>query len=92
MLHFYSLTPAQVNALMLKTFWLMALNIDRIQAQNDMRALTVAAAAQSTEGATQVRQRLQVEIGEIVVIDKVAASVQETLDRDGLDELRNLSD
>lgn len=49
-----------------KTFWMLNQNIDRILAQRDMRALTVAVCGQSTQEATQsYRQSLILEIGTV---------------------------
>jgi hypothetical protein len=82
-----------VKALPLRTFWLMHNNIDRIEAQRDMRTLSIGVAAQSTnEAAQEVRSRLEIERGEVVVVDEQQARAAETLDAEGLDELRTLSD
>lgn len=58
----------------LKTFWLMHKNIDRIEAKNDMRAMSVALVAQSTpDTAKQFRQELVIEAGTIVKLEGEAA-------------------
>jgi len=68
--HFYSMGFDAVMRLPLKTFWLMSTNIDRIEARNDMRAVTVAQMAQATpEGVQQFREALVIEAGEIVKMD-----------------------
>lgn len=43
--------------------------IERIMAQLDMRALTVAAASQSGEGAKQYREKLILDMGEVYVMN-----------------------
>ncbi|UUZ75529.1 hypothetical protein LP414_27825 [Polaromonas sp. P1(28)-13] len=55
----------------------MSGNIDRIEAQRDMRALSVAVAGQSGEGATQHRKQLNEEVGTIVLVAKVHARDEE---------------
>jgi hypothetical protein len=97
-MHFYSQTYPSVLALPVKTFWLMNGNIDRIQAQKDMRTLTVTSAAQSPgEAAKELRQRLIVEAGTIVKVegDSVATGgrpyVHEERDEAGFAELKELS-
>jgi len=51
-----------------RTFWLMSGNVDRIEAQRDMRQLSVLVSHHSKEGATEYRQRLDIELGEIVKV------------------------
>jgi hypothetical protein len=54
----------------LKTFWLMNRNIDRIEAKNDMRAMSVAIVAQANgDSVQQFRQELVVEAGTIVKLE-----------------------
>jgi hypothetical protein len=61
----------QVLRLPIKTFWLMADNIDRVEARKDMRALTVAQVSQATpEGVQQLREALVIEAGTIVKLDE----------------------
>lgn len=43
----------------------MSGQIERILAQKDMRALTVAAASQSPDGAKQYREKLTLDLGDI---------------------------
>lgn len=49
----------------------MSGNIDRIEAQRDMRNLSVNAAGQSGEGATTYREQLNEELGTIVKVGRV---------------------
>jgi len=54
----------------LRTFWLMNRNIDRIEAKNDMRAMSVAMVAQSNaETANTFRRGLSIEAGVIVKME-----------------------
>jgi hypothetical protein len=89
------MSPQEVGALPLKSFWMMAENIDRIAAQSDMRRLTVASAAHlGGEASQSVRNRLEIEKGDIVVLDeeemRQATRLEEKLDAKGLNELRTL--
>lgn len=70
----------------LRAFWLMSGNVDRIQAQKDVRSLTVAACAQGGEAATTCRTQLIVEVGTIV---KVGMDVRR--DADAISTLKELS-
>jgi hypothetical protein len=67
-------------------------NIDRIEAQRDMRTLSLMASSHTSEAATQHRQRLEVEAGEIVKVPVQAIAAQHAeRDEQGFDELRALS-
>ncbi|MDR9847016.1 hypothetical protein [Herbaspirillum huttiense] len=72
--HFYSMSPFEVMELPLRTFWLLQDNIDRIEAQRDMRSLTVGLHQQSGEAAIALRQRLTVELGSVVKTDMPLAA------------------
>jgi len=65
----------------MKRFWLAHECIDRISAQKDMRALTVAAVSQSGEAASDYRRKLIVEIGTLAKVSE-AAVIQESAQRD----------
>jgi hypothetical protein len=54
----------------MRTFWLLNSSVVRILAEMDMRQLTVASAAQSDEGARQVRERLVLEVGSPIKFDE----------------------
>jgi mannitol-specific phosphotransferase system IIBC component len=54
-----------VMALPIKTFWMLSQNVERILAQRDMRALTVAVSGQGGEAARDHRQALIKEVGTI---------------------------
>ncbi len=68
-MHFYNQSYGEVMKLPIKAFWLMSSNIERIQAQKDMRTLTVAVCGQGGEAAQSHRERLNVEVGSIVKLD-----------------------
>jgi len=91
-MHFYAQSYAEVMTLPLKTFWLMSRNVDRIQAQKDMRSLTVAVCSESAEGAATYRQRLVVEAGTLVKLeDQPPAQLIDERDEVGFAELKGLS-
>lgn len=91
-MHFYQHSYAQVLALPLKTFWFMNESIDRIQAQKDMRALTVANFGQATaESATQFRQHLLTEQGAVVKM-KEEYPMQVPRDDVGFAELKRMAE
>ena len=80
--------------LMMKTFWMMSSNIDRIQAQQDMRALTIGSVVQSSESAIECRDRLVIEVGTIVKLKEgsaVLARLEEKMDAEGLEDLRRMT-
>lgn len=70
MAHFYAMSFRDVMEMPLRSFWAFNRNISRIQAENDMRALVVAAAIQSGETYTSTNDRLEKEHGTpLVTID-----------------------
>ena len=64
-IHYYSLSENAVMGMPIRRFWLFVANIDRINAQKDLRALNVGACVQSPEGVKEYRNTLTVELGEI---------------------------
>lgn len=75
----------------IKTFWMMNQNIDRILAQRDIRALTVAVTGQGGQEATQsYRQTLTIEVGTVVKMseDPVRDAVR---DEEGFQSLREMA-
>jgi len=94
-MHFYAQSYPAVMTLPIKTFWLMNENIDRIQAQKDMRSLSISVAATAMgEAAQQLRQRLIVEAGTIVKVSGESQGrpyIQEERDEAGFAELKELS-
>lgn len=84
-MHFYSLGYDEALNLHLSTFWLMSNNINRISAEEDIRAMAVAAAATSEKGFKHASEALQREMGEVY------RKPEKTVVREGLKKLRELS-
>lgn len=78
----------EVMAMPIMSFWLYSGNIRRLRADDDMRSLTVATAAQSAEGVTSLQERFVLELG-LVMTD----TPELNLDRDekGFSELKMLA-
>ena len=70
-----------------RAFWLMSSNIRRVRANEDVRSLMIASAAQSAEGIEDVRERLILEIG--TVVTEPPTSVER--DEAGFAELRAMA-
>src|SRR3569832_262579 len=94
-MHFYAQSYPAVMTLPIKTFWLMNENIDRIQAQKDMRSLSISVAATAMgEAAQQLRQRLIVDASSIVKVSGESLGrpyIQDERDEAGFAELKELS-
>lgn len=74
-----------------RTFWFMNAQIDRIQAQKDMRSLTVAVCGQGGgEAAQNFRERLVIEAGEVAKLkfDPIREAVR---DEEGFSALREMA-
>lgn len=81
----------EVMALPVRTFWFMNQNIERIQAQKDMRSLTVAVCGQGGgEAAQEFRQKLVIEAGTVVKLkfDPMRDAVR---DEEGFSALREMA-
>lgn len=85
-MHFYGQSHGDVMRLPIKTFWLMNDSIDRIMAQKDMRALTVAVCGQNGEAAQEHRERLVLEVGAVAKTD------ENQRDEKGFAELKKMAD
>ena len=81
--HFYSMSDAQVLDMPVRRFWLMNSNIQRIQAEFDLRKMSVVASAQDGKAYEQYRKTLVIEIGDVTITNQ-----KEGLDRAGLEMLR----
>ena len=64
------MSDAQVLDMPLRRFWLLHRNIDRIAAEEGQRALHIAAMSQSGEGYSDLMEKLQERVGEVVVFDE----------------------
>ncbi|MCG5512861.1 hypothetical protein [Ectothiorhodospira shaposhnikovii] len=86
--HFYRMTDDQVLAMPVRRFWLMNANINRIQAEGDLRQLVLLTTAQAADGDVREKQRqaLVAEMGNVMVMNR-----REELDRSGLELLRAMS-
>jgi len=73
----------------IKTFWMLNNNIERVQAQKDMRALTVAVCSQGSEAAQSHRETLVIEVGTIVKLDE--NPLKAVRDEVGFQALRDLA-
>lgn len=89
-MHFYSLSYGETMSLPIKTFWMLNSNIERIQAQKDMRALTVAVCGQGSEAAKSYRETLVVEIGTVVKLEE-SNPLKAVRDEAGFQALRDLA-
>jgi len=74
----------------IKTFWMLSQNIERILAQKDMRALTVAVSGQGSEAAQSHRQNLIKEVGTIakLVVDPMRDAMRDEV---GFAQLREMA-
>ena len=68
----------------MKTFWLLAQNVDRVAAANDLRALRVALAGQGGEHTKEFQDRLILEMGTCVQEDT------DVRDEEGFEELKRM--
>ncbi|EAU1367549.1 hypothetical protein BZE05_19390 [Salmonella enterica subsp. enterica serovar Typhimurium] len=66
------MSPLELLGVPLTMFWMLSRNIDRLRAEEDVRNLQVARAAQADgEGVKAFMEGLQLRIGRPVVTDKV---------------------
>ena len=75
----------------IRAFWLMNSNIERVQAQKDMRSLTVAVCGHvGGDAATKHREKLVIELGEVVKLksDPIREAVR---DEAGFQALREMA-
>lgn len=69
-------------------FWELSNCVPRLQADRDIRALTVAAHAQSSEGQKTLRDELMKVVGEPL---KVSARIPEKRDEEGFARLKQMA-
>lgn len=72
----------------IRTFWLMSSCVNRVQAEFDMRALSVLASSQSGEGFSKYRKQLVLEISMGHSTDSTPAEYDTTRDQEGFNELK----
>jgi len=85
-MRFYSQGYQETLDLPLRTFWMMSGNVNRLGAEEDIRSLSVHAAAGSDKGFKETLERLQREMGEILIQRQSAVA------RKGLSKLKEISD
>ncbi len=75
----------------LTMFWMLSRNIDRLRAEEDIRNLQVARAAQADgEGVKAFMEGLQLRIGRPVVTDKVYDPRKDKTDPDAKEQLMQI--
>ncbi len=75
----------------LTMFWMLSRNIDRLRAEEDIRNLQVARAAQADgEGVKAFMEGLQLRIGRPVVTDKVYDPRKDKADPDAKEQLMQI--
>lgn len=72
----------------IRCFWTLLGNINRIQAQDDLRSLSIACYSQDNKASQTYRETLIVEIGQVYEYQKIPN--QDKLDREGLKALKAL--
>jgi hypothetical protein len=89
---YYGMGFDAIRALPLKTFWAMNRNIDRIEARDDQRRLTLSMVSQGTpENVATLRQALVLEAGTIVRMDDEVNPMLARRDEDGFAELKRMA-
>lgn len=93
-MQYYGQPYSEVMAMPLKTFWLLSNNIDRIEAQKDLRLLSVnvsSGANATTESVQKMYESLQAERGEVVKIHPLSKTLVQR-DEQGISELKAMAD
>ena len=78
----------------IRAFWMMANTIDRIEAQQDLRKLTISVTCQGQEAAQNHRERLILEVGEVVKLNgkrQISALPNAERDEVGFAELKAMA-
>jgi hypothetical protein len=78
----------EVMRLPVRAFWLLSNSVHRIQADSDLRSLSIAAGAQSGEGFENLREALTKEVGEIT---KQSGRISAARDEEGFELLKNMA-
>lgn len=86
-MRFYGMSNKEVMKLPIHQFWTFNSYIPRLKAEEDIRALTIAANAQSAEGYREIRENLVIEMGEVAKVDPIQSA---TRDEDATQKLRAL--
>lgn len=83
----YSMSYKELLTVPIRTFWHLFAQIHRLQAQEDLRRLDVMIAQNSPEGAKQLREHLEREVGEPI---KKKTPWEGTFDADGWNALKGM--
>ncbi len=85
------MSPLELLGVPLTMFWMLSRNIDRLRAEEDVRNLQVARAAQADgEGVKAFMEGLQLRIGRPVVTDKVYDPRKDKADSDAKEQLMQI--
>ena len=85
------MSPLELLGVPLTMFWMLSRNIDRLRAEEDVRNLQVARAAQADgEGVKAFMEGLQYRIGRPVVTDKVYDLSKVKADPDAKEQLMEI--
>lgn len=85
------MSPLELLGVPLTMFWMLSRNIDRLRAEEDVRNLQVARAAQADgEGVNAFMEGLQLRIGRPVVTDKVYDPRKDKADPDAKEQLMQI--
>ncbi|EAU0361798.1 hypothetical protein C5952_03270 [Cronobacter sakazakii] len=85
------MSPMELLGIPLTMFWMLSRNIDRLRAEEDIRNLQVARAAQADgEGVKAFMEGLQLRIGRPVVTDKVYDPRKDKADPDAKEQLMQI--
>ena len=85
------MSPLELLGVPLTMFWMLSRNIDRLRAEEDVRNLQVARAAQADgEGVKAFMEGLQLRIGRPVVTDKVYDPSKAKADPDAKEQLMQI--
>lgn len=85
------MSPLKLLGVPLTMFWMLSRNIDRLRAEEDVRNLQVARAAQADgEGVKAFMEGLQLRIGRPVVTDKVYDPRKDKADPDAKEQLMQI--
>lgn len=85
------MSPLELLGVPLTMFWMLSRNIDRMRAEEDVRNLQVARAAQADgEGVKAFMEGLQLRIGRPVVTDKVYDPRKDKADPDAKEQLMQI--
>jgi hypothetical protein len=91
-LHFYGIGYQELLDMPIRCFWELSRNINRIQAHNDLRSMSIAMYSQGQEAALKYRERLEIEMGKVFEYSITHEDLKkEKLDRAGLAELKAVS-